>query len=175
MNKKFLSTNDIAQIGLLVALIEASKFMLLALPNIELTTFWLIMFALYLGPKVLVAVPVFILIEGVLYGFGIWWIMYLYVWPLLVILVLLFRKYASLWFYAILSAIFGLLFGLFCSIPYFFIGFFDGGIANGLSSAFAWWIAGIPYDILHCIGNFVVMLILYHPVLNVMNRFKKEL
>ena len=102
MNKKRISTTDIAQIGSLIALIEASKLLLLAFPNIELTTFWLILFTLYLGPKILIAIPAFILIEGLLYGFGLWWIMYLYVWPLLVILVLIFKKYASIWFYVIL-------------------------------------------------------------------------
>ena len=172
MNKKRISTTDIAQIGSLIALIEASKLLLLAFPNIELTTFWLILFTLYLGPKILIAIPAFILIEGLLYGFGLWWIMYLYVWPLLVILVLIFKKYASIWFYVILSSVFGLFFGLFCSIPYFFIGLTDGGISSGLSAAFTWWIAGIQYDIIHCIGNFVSMLVLYHPITNVMKRFK---
>ena len=26
------------------------------------------------------------------------------------------------------------------------------------------WMAGIPWDFVHCVGNFVAMLVLFHPV-----------
>ena len=35
------------------------------------------------------AITVFILLQGVLYGFGLWWVMYLYVWYLLALLILM--------------------------------------------------------------------------------------
>ena len=167
-----ITTRDITQIGLMIAVIEASKFLLAVFPNLELTTLWIIMFAIYFGPKVLFAVPAFILIEGMVYGFGLWWLMYLYIWPLLAIFVLLFKKMASIWFYSFLSALFGLFFGVLCAIPYFFIGAVDGGIRSGLTAAFTWWVAGIPFDIVHCIGNFVLMLVLYKPITSIMKKMK---
>lgn len=167
---------DIAQIGLMIAVIEVSKYALSFLPNIELTTFWLIMFTLFFGRKAAPAIPVFILIEGIIYGFGLWWIMYLYAWPLLVVLVCLFRKKESAWFWSTLSGAFGLSFGALCAIPYLFIGASTGGsLLSGLRTAFAWWIAGIPWDIVHCIGNFVIMLLLYHPIRRVMRHLQKKL
>lgn len=33
---------------------------------------------------------------------------------------------------------------------------------------FNWWIAGIPFDIIHGAANFVIMLLLYKPVRKVM-------
>ena len=174
MKKKKITTWDITQIGLMVAVIEVSKFLLAVFPNIELTTFWIIIFTLYFGPKVMLVIPVFILIEGAVYGFGLWWVMYLYIWPLLSMLVLLFKKHASVWFYAVLSGLFGLFFGAMCAIPYFFIGAVGGGIRSGLTAAFTWWVAGIPFDIVHCIGNFVLMLILYSPMTKIMNKIKKR-
>ena len=162
--KHRLSILDIAEIGLMVAVIEASKAALMAFPNIETTTFWLIMFTLFFGWKVVVVVPVFILIEGQIYGIHLWWIMYLYAWPLLVLLTRLLRRNRSALLWAVFSGAFGLSFGALCSIPYFFIGWAGGTIKNGFLNAASWWVAGIPWDIIHCVGNFVIMLALYHPV-----------
>ena len=94
-NKLVLTIKDITLIGLMVAVIEVCKVALAHIPNIELTTFLVIMFSLYLGKRIYYAIPVFILIEGVMYGFGLWWIMYLYLWPSLAILTRLFRKSGS--------------------------------------------------------------------------------
>lgn len=171
-NNVKISIKDICLIGIMVAVIEVCKAALTFLPNIELTTFWLIMFTLFLGRKVAFVVPVFILIEGCMYGFGSWWIMYLYTWPLLVLVAWINRKQESVWFWSVLSAVFGLLFGLFCSIPYFVMGAWDGGLRGGLYAGFTWWVAGIPWDLVHGIGNFVLMLVLYKPVQMIMKRVK---
>ena len=162
--KQKLTPRAIAQIGLMVAVIEVSKFALSGLPNIELTSFWLIMFTLYFGWQVVAVVPVFILLEGAIYGIQLWWIMYLYAWPLLVLIAWLLRKHASALLMAIVSGIFGLCFGALCAVPYFFIGLSSGGIANGWTTAVTWWIAGIPWDLIHCGGNFVIMLVLFKPI-----------
>jgi energy-coupling factor transport system substrate-specific component len=162
--KKGFSIRDITQIGMMVALIEVSKFALSGIPNIELTSFWLIMFTLYFGWRIVVAVPVFILLEGAMYGVQLWWIMYLYAWPILVLVTWILRKKNSALLFAIVSGIFGLCFGALCAIPYFFIGLSSGGISSGISTAVTWWISGIPWDFAHCVGNFVIMLILYKPV-----------
>ena len=115
-------------------------------------------------------IPVFILIEGAMFGFGIWWIMYLYMWPMLAVVTGFFKKSDSVWTFSILSGLFGLLFGFFCAIPYVVIGISDNGITGGLYAGFAWWVAGIPWDFIHCAGNFILMFILYRPVRNIMNK-----
>lgn len=168
-----LTIKDICLIGIMVAVIEVCKVVMASIPNIELTTFWLIIFTLYFGKRVYFAVPVFILLEGAVYGFGLWWVMYLYTWPLLVIVVRILRKPTSALTWSIIAGLFGLLFGFFCSIPYFFIGAAGATIANGIQTAFAWWVAGIPWDLVHGISNFVIMLVLYHPIMRVMNVTKK--
>lgn len=165
-----LTVSDMAHIGMMVAIIEVCKVVLMGVPNIELTTFWIIMFSIYFRNKVFWAIPVFVLIEGAMFGFHIWWIMYLYMWPSLALLTRLLKKVDSVWAYSFLSAMYGLLFGFFCAIPYVVIGTVDGGIKNGLYAGFTWWVAGIPYDLLHGIGNFVFMLILYRPIRNIMNK-----
>ena len=81
--EKKLTIGDIALMGVMVAVIEVCKVALNFLPNIELTSFWIIMFTLLFRWRILFVIPVFILVEGAMYGFGLWWIMYLYAWPLL--------------------------------------------------------------------------------------------
>lgn len=164
------SAGDIALIGAMVALIEVSKVALGFMPNIELTSFWIILFTLFFRWRILFAVPVFIFIEGAFYGFGLWWVMYLYAWPLLAGLAWLFRKQKSVWFWSIFSSAFGLSFGFLCAIPYVVIGMTDSGWLGGLQAGFVWWVAGIPWDIAHGVGNFVLMLMLYRPVCKAMER-----
>ena len=169
-NKGHLAVRDLCLVGLMVAVIEACKFAMASLPNIHLTAFWLILFTLSFGKRSLFAVPVFILIEGAVYGFGLWWVMYLYTWPLLVLVTLLLRRIDDALIWSIVSGVFGLSFGFLCSFPYFFVGLTDGGIASGFRTAFAYWISGIPFDLLHCVGNFALMLALYRPMTRIMKK-----
>ena len=169
--KRSFSILDIAQIGMMVAVIEVCKYALAFLPNIELTSFWLIMFTLFFGWKIVAVVPCMILLEGAIYGIHLWWIMYLYVWPLLVLITYLFKKNDSAFFWAIVSGIFGLMFGGLCSLVYFVLAWSSGTIMDGVRTAFAWWIAGIPWDFIHCAGNFSLMLVLYKPISIAMKRY----
>lgn len=161
---KSLKVKDIAQIGMMIATIEVAKNALAFLPNVELVTLLFILYTLTFGRKVLFVVPAFILLEGTIYGFGLWWVMYLYTWPLLVFITWLFRRQESVLFWSVLSGVFGLMFGALCSISYFI----GGGVAAGV----AWWIAGIPYDILHCIANFLICLILYVPLRGILHKMR---
>ncbi len=170
-----LTTQDITIIAMMVAMIEACKLVLAGIPNVELTTFWIILFTLHFRKRILFVIPVFILIEGAMYGFGIWWIMYLYTWPLLALLVWKFRKMDSAIYWGVLSGMFGLLYGALCSIPYYIIGAVGEGIQSGIATGFAWWIAGIPFDFIHGISNFVIMLVLYHPINNVIAKYRKTI
>ena len=156
-----LSTRDITEIAMMAAVIEVCKMILASIPNVELTTFLLMMFSILYGYKVYYVVIIFILIEGLVYGFGLWWLQYLIVWPLLVFVTLRLKDHSHMDF-VIVSCLFGLLFGLLCSWPYLFIG--------GIKTAFAWWIQGIPWDLVHGIANAFIMLVLYKPVFKVIRR-----
>ena len=165
-NNSKLTIKDITIMALMVAIIEVCKVALAQIPNVELTSFWIIMFALYFGKRVFYVVPVFILIEGAMYGFDLWWIMYLYAWPLLALVTLLLRKMKGAWEWSMVSGIFGLMFGFLCAIPYIF--------TSGIYGAFTYWVAGIPFDLIHGIANFVIMLVLYKPLKQVMIKLTKD-
>jgi len=147
---------DIVQIAVMLALIEVGKRALDFLPNVEVVTLFFMLFTKHFGKKVYLVALLFVLVETIYIGPHVWVIMYLYIWPLLITIVLLIRKKAEWWVYPILSAFYGLFFGFLCSIPYYFISGIGGGIA--------WWIAGIPYDLIHCGANLVVALVLFRPL-----------
>ena len=165
-NNSKLTIKDITIMALMVAIIEVCKFALAHIPNVELTSFWIIMFTLYFGKRIFYIIPVFILIEGAVYGIHLWWIMYLYAWPLLAIVTLLLRKMKGAWEWSMVSGIFGLMFGFLCAIPYIF--------TSGIYGAFAYWVAGIPFDLIHGIANFLIMLVLYTPLNTVMSKMSKD-
>lgn len=165
------SAFDVALVALMVAVIEVFKFAMLELPNIELTSFWLILFSKHFGKKVYYVVPVFTVIEGMIFGFNLWWISYLYAWPLLVLVTRIFKANDSALLWAVISALFGLSFGALCALPYFFTG---SDLQSGLTIVFSQWVAGIPWDITHCIGNFVLMLLLYKPLGGVMLKIQQR-
>lgn len=171
-NKKRLTAGDIAMMGLMTAVIVVCKELLNFLPNIELVSFWFIMFTLFFGWKIVFVVPAFVVIEGFLYGINQWWIMYLYVWPILVLAAYLGRKQDSVLFWSILSGTFGLLYGALCSLTYLLFFISEEGVRAGLYAVFNWWVAGLYFDIIHCVANFLIMFFLYTPVRRMMEKMQ---
>ena len=78
-------------------LLTVGKEVMAFLPNFEPVTLLTVLFTLCFGGLALGAVAVFLLLEGLLYGFGTWWVMYLYIWPLLWCLTRLFRRMDRAW------------------------------------------------------------------------------
>lgn len=154
---------DIVTLGLLSAILLIGQLGMAFLPNIEPVTVLLIVYTLVYRKKVFPVIYAFVLMEGLIFGFGIWWISYLYIWSILALIVLFFQKNNSVIIWAVIAGAFGLLFGVLCAIPYL--------ISGGLGAALAYWAAGIPYDILHCAGNFVLTLVLFRPILYIMNKY----
>lgn len=149
-------TGQVAVDGLLAALLFALQISLIHLPNIELVSLMVMVYTLTLGKRVMNILAAFTILEGIFHGFGIWWVSYLYIWPILAGFTALLKRWgAPDWGYGILSCFFGFSFGLLCSLPY---------IVGGPGAVFAWWISGIPFDVIHGISNLVIGLVLFKPV-----------
>ena len=133
-----------------------AKFVMSGLPNIEPVSLLLMLFAVTFGVKAVFPMGIYIALEILIYGIQLWNINYLYVWPILLTVALAMRKTESPLLWAVAAAVFGLLFGLLCAPVYLFSG--------GLAFAVNWWLSGIPFDLLHCVGNFVMVLLLFAPL-----------
>lgn len=160
--KKGLSLGEAVLFGMLGALTFALQVVMAPLPNIEPVSLLVMLFAAVFGWKSLYAVYVFVVMEVLFHGIGLWNINYLYIWAVLALAAILLRKMESPLGWAILAGMYGLCFGALCGIVDVFIG--------GFSYAVTKWISGIPFDLLHCGGNFVIALILWKPLRNLLEK-----
>ena len=157
MNSSKFTAKDLVCIAAMTAVLETAKFVLNPIPNVELVTLLVIVYTKQFGwKKTLITVLLFALIECLYWGFATWSIVYFYMWPLLVLLAYLCRNMDSVWIQASLAGFFGLFFGAFCAIVQLIIA--------GPHAALAWWAAGLSYDLVHGISNFIICLLLYKPV-----------
>lgn len=161
-----MKAKELVLFGMISAILVTVQVSLSFLPNIELVSLIIILCTLIYGWKTLYIIFSFTLIEGLIYGISDWWLSYLYVWPVLLILVMLFRKNRSPYFWAILSGLFGLSFGALCSLFYLFIG--------GFPMVMAKWISGIPFDLIHGVGNFVTAFFLFRPLYYLLNLINQK-
>lgn len=151
-----MQPKHIVQIGLLAAIMLIAQVALAALPNIELVSLLVILYTLHFKRKALYIIYIFVLAEGILYGFGMWWMAYLYIWTVLYWITRLLRHVEQPAWWAGIAGLFGLSFGALSSLPYL--------ITAGPAGAVAYFIAGIPFDITHCIGNVLTALLLFRPL-----------
>lgn len=158
---------DLCLMAMMGVVMVASKEALAFLPNVELVSLLTILFTLVFRRRVIGALGVFLLLEGLLYGFGIWWVMYLYIWPLLALLTRLFRWMKRSWQWAVLSGLYGLAFGSLCSLVYWPM--WD------LPKIISWIIAGFAFDCSHAAGNFLLALLLYRPLRAALERLDRQL
>ncbi len=157
MTKTGNAVRQIVLIAAMTAILEVSKFALNAIANVELITLLVMLFTRKFGWKLsLASVLLFAGIESLWWGISIWTATYFYVWPILVLISALTADVRSPVINAVIAGIFGLLFGALCSLLTL--------ITAGPSAALAWWIAGIPYDLVHGAANFVICLVLYKPL-----------
>lgn len=147
------------------ALLIIGKEAMSFLPNIEPVTLLLLLLAERYRFKALLPVYAFVLVEGFIYGIHTWFFAYLYVWTIWVLLVIALRRLSHFVFWAIAAAVYGLLFGTLCSIPTFV----TLGVAGGVAEI----VGGLSFDITHCIGNFVMVLLLYTPLKMLLDRLDK--
>ncbi|NLW22986.1 MAG: hypothetical protein GXY88_07020 [Tissierellia bacterium] len=162
-----MKIRDIALIGILSAIMTAGKLVLSFIPNIEIVTLLFIVYTVTFGVKKgLLISLIFSTTEIFLYGFSTWLLGYYIVWPLLVIFTgLMNKRIKSEYGYATLGAIFGYTFGaLFAVVESFFY---------GPAYGWAYWIRGIGFDLVHGTSNFIIILILYKPMIHMLNRLKK--
>ena len=157
-----LSVREITLFGMLAAVTFGAKWVMAALPNIEPVSLMVMIFGAVFGWKALFPVAVYVAAEILFYGLGPWNINYLYIWPLLAVLSVAARKMRHPLGWAVLSAMFGLMFGALCAPVDVFIG--------GWGYAVTKWVSGIPFDLTHCAGNFVIALLLFVPLRNLIER-----
>ena len=153
---------EIALFGVLGALTFGAKVAMSGLPNIEPVSLMVMLMAVVFGWKALYPVYLYVLMEILLYGINLWNINYLYVWALLAVAAIAMKRLRNPLWWALLSGVFGMAFGLLCAPVYIAMGSVDYAVR--------WWLSGIVFDIPHAIGNFVIALVLFAPLRSLLQR-----
>ena len=166
VTKTKLSVYQIALFAMLAALTFAAKWVMSFLPNIEPVTLMVMLFGAVFGWKAIFPVYTYVAAEILFYGAGEWNLFYLYIWQIPMGLGMCLRKSEEPVVWAMAAGCFGLAFGALCTPVHLLFG--------GPAYAFAWWVDGIPYDLLHCAGNFVMALLLFIPLRKLVEKLYRE-
>ena len=155
---------------MLAAIMYVSKIIMEPLPNIHLLGTLIIAYTLVYRKKALYIIYTYVFMNGILAGFGVWWIPYLYVWTILWGATMLVpqnipNKIKPI-VYMILCASHGFLFGILYA-P-------SQALLFGLSfkGTIAWIINGFYFDIIHGIGNFFIGTLIL-PIVNILQKVNK--
>ncbi len=162
-----LKLSEIALFATLGGLTFGAKLAMASLPNIEPVSLFVMLFAVTFGVKALYPIYLYVMLEFLVYGFNLWSINYLYVWLILAVCAWAMRKTEQRILWAVLSGAFGLAFGALCAPVYL--------VVSGPAFALSWWISGIPFDLLHCVGNFTIALALFNPLRSLLARLYSRL
>ena len=167
MRASKLTIREMVLFGVLGAFVFAMKVCMAFLPNIEPVSLCIMVFATVFGFKALYPTYVYVVMEILYYGLGTWNVNYLYIWAILAVAAVLLRKHRQSLLWALLSGVFGLAFGALCAPVDVVIG--------GFAYAVTKWASGIPFDIAHCVGNFVIALILFTPLRNLLEKLYAQM
>ena len=130
-----------------------SKVVMELLPNVHLLGALTVAYTVAFRKKALIPIYVYVMLNGLIAGFSMWWMPYLYIWTLLWGATMLLprgmsRKTKCI-VYPLVCCLHGLLFGILyapCQAIMFGMDF---------KATVAWVIAGFPFDAVHAVGNLV--------------------
>lgn len=169
---KKASVKEVAVFGMLGALMYVSKMIMEFLPNIHLIGVFIVASTVVYRKKALYPIYIFVLLTGLLNGFGTWWIPYMYIWTVLWAVVMLLpkemsRKKATV-VYAIACGLHGLFYGtLYAPFQAIFYNL-------DFKATLTWIATGLPFDAIHGLGNLIAGFILIMPIIELL-RFSEKL
>ncbi len=148
---------EISLFSMLGAIMFISKKLMEFLPNMHLLGVFIVAFTVVYRKKALIPIYIYVFLDGLFGGFGMWWFPYLYIWTILWAVTMLLprnlsTKYA-VWVYPLLCAVHGFLFGILYAPAQMLM------FSLSFKQTLLWVMAGIPFDITHGVSNFLAGLL----------------
>ena len=149
-----ISVFEMCIYAMLATLMLLSKLLLEALPNVHLLGTLTMVYAITLRWRALFPLYLYVFLNGLIAGFNLWWIPYLYIWTILFLVTMALPKRmprrVAFFVYPIVCALHGFAYGtLYAPAQALMFGF-------DLEQTVAWILAGIPFDLIHGFSNFAV-------------------
>ncbi|PLS19031.1 ECF transporter S component [Bacillus sp. M6-12] len=162
-----MSTKKIAYLSILIALSVVGRIYFGFVPNVQPTTVIIIITAIFLGARNGMTIAVLsAILSNLIMGMGIWTIGQVIAWAFIGgVSGLIGKKIEKIPFLimAFYAGLTGMVYGFILSLFYFFI-------EN--NHFIAYYIAGVPFDLAHSIGNVVFYIILYPILSKLLKQFK---
>ena len=175
-NSKTFNIFNMVLFTMLGVLLYLSDIIFEVIPNVHGVALLICVITLVYRAKALIPIFIFITLNAVTSllisgGYSFWWVPYLYIFPILWLLVMLIPKKAPIKVKVILctvfSALHGLLFGL-MYLPYQIVMY-----RLNFEMAMTWLASGLVFDVIHMVGN-TVMCSLIYPLYKTLTRLEKS-
>ena len=166
-----LNVKELVIFAMLGALMYASKLIMEMAPNIHLIGVFIVAFTVLYRKKALYPIYIFVFLTGLLNGFNVWWIPYLYIWTVLWAAVMLLprqmpKKIEPI-VYMVVCALHGFLYGVIYAPAQALL------FGLNFERTIAWIAAGFPFDITHGISNFLCGTLIF-PIIRVLRRAEQH-
>lgn len=150
-NKPRLAVREMIIFSMFATLMLISKKLLEWAPNIHLLGMFTVLLTRHYRAKALIPIYLYVFLNGLIEGFNLWWMPYLYIWTILWGLAMLPpKKLSDRWgaiVYPLICGLHGFAFGiLYSPAQALMYGF-------GIEQTLAWISAGLGFDVLHGLGN----------------------
>lgn len=157
--------------ALLADLMFVSKIVMEFLPNFHMLAMLITIITVVYRWHALIPIYMFVFIFGLYYGFSPWWVPYLYIWTILWALVMLLPrnmpKKIAIPVYIFVNVLHGCMYGI------LYAPFQAWWLNLNFEATVAWVIAGLPWDLIHGVGN-AVMGILIWPLIRTLGRLESR-
>lgn len=164
---------EIAVFGMLGAVMFVSKIIMEGIPNVHLLGTFVVAFTLTYRAKALFPIYAYVFVNGLWEGFSPFgWLPEIYLWLILWGAVMLLPKNMPAKIapvvYMTVSALHGLLFGVFYAPVYALF------TNMGWDRVWLWVLAGLPFDVIHAIGNFALGALIL-PIVMLLRKLDKKM
>ena len=149
---------DLILFAMLGALMFCSKIIMEFLPNIHLLGMLTMVYTIVFRAKALFPLYIYVILNGLYAGFNMWWVPYLYIWTILwgvtMLLPKRMPKKLACAVYPAVCCLHGIAFGTLYAPAHAVMLKFNG------EQTLAWIVAGLPWDLLHGVGNLAAGLLI---------------
>lgn len=166
-----INLKETALFSMLAAIMLISKLLLEAIPNFHLLAVFTVAITVVYRQKALYPIYLYVFLQGIVGGFGLWWVPYLYIWTVLWGVTMLLprnmNKVVATVVYTAVCALHGLCYGLIYAPAQ--------AVLFGLDfkGMVAWVIAGFPFDLVHAAHNLILGAVLIMPIILVLTKTEK--
>jgi len=172
-NGRKFAIKDIVLTALAAALLSAGKQALASIPNVEVVTLFIMLYAACFKPQIaFIATQVYIVIEIFIWGFNTWVFAYLIHWNLLALftffLARIFKvknRFVYLGYTIVMTALFGVLTSAIDAL----VGWGKTGLSF-VTLFTAIYVRGIYFYIVHVVGNAAINLTLFAPMRDLLTK-----